>query len=117
MKKLIKIALVIMAVLLLTGYLTGCRKRDSKLEGTWVYAEDQEFSGAFDSVKVFNSDGTGMEKTGDHVMEFTYETKNGVVYYKYQGDTDVFENQYSINNDVLTWTDALGNSSYYNRQH
>ena len=116
MKKLLKSLLVLLSVLLLFSSLSACSKRDSKLEGTWVYSQDQEFSDAFDAIKVFNSDGTGMDKIGDHVMEFTYETKNGVIYYTYQGDTDVFENQYSIKGDVLTWIDALGEPSYYNKQ-
>ena len=68
MKKLLKSLLVLLSVLVLFSSLSACSKRDSKLEGTWVYSQDQEFSGAFDSVKVFNSDGTGMDKIGDHVM-------------------------------------------------
>ena len=111
MKKNIKNLILVSVLFLGIFFLTGCTKKiDSKLIGTWEYAEE-ESEGVLKSVYVFKKDGTGSQTItvddASSTNNYTYETKDGKIFITYEGDTDVFELGYRFSDNDLVLKDSF----------
>ena len=114
MKRLSKILLVLVLVV---GVFTlvGCEKKessksDSKIVGTWVYQDSDDFA------YTFNEDGTGKYVVGTTTMKFTYKTDGNKLSITYDGDTDSFDTTYSIKGKVLNVKDSNDEDTLYNKK-
>ena len=115
--KLEKTLLIIIAIVGLVT-LTGCNKttktktnnKTNEIVGSWKY------QGSGDYIYTFKEDGTGTYKVGSTTMEFTYKTEGKKLSITYKGNTEPFETEYSIKNNVLNVVDSLGNDTLYNKK-
>ncbi len=115
--KLGKTLLIIIAIVGLVT-LTGCNKttktktnnKTNEIVGSW------EYQGGGDYIYTFKEDETGTYKVGSTTMEFTYKTEGKKLSITYKGNTEPFETEYSIKNNVLNVVDSLGNDTLYNKK-
>lgn len=110
MKKLLRsmfLGLVLcVGVLALTA--CGGAKSDS-IVGSWKY------DGA-DYTYTFNEDGTGEYNVYGNPMIFAYTTEGNKLSILYNGNTEPFETEYSIDGKTLNVKDSSGNDTLYTKQ-
>ncbi len=86
--------------------LVGCGK-DKGIVGKW------DHSGF---VYTFNEDGTGNYDALGTKMEFTYTIKDNKLSILYTGNTEPFETEFKIENNVLTIKDSFDEDVKYERK-
>ena len=90
--------------------LVGCGKKDLII-GTWEYEEKQA---GYNITYEFNDDKTGSYKVLDlstneaDIKEFTYKIKGNKILITYSDENDIYEQEYSVNENVLTLKDSFG---------
>lgn len=109
MKKTLTIALLILAIALISLVLTGCEKKSEGIVGQWKY------DGA-DYTYTFNEDGTGNYNAMGTIMEFTYSTDANKLSITYTGNTSPFETEYTIDGDTINIKDSFGSDTIYKRK-
>lgn len=116
MKGYIKNLFLVLVLVVFFFTLTACgkvMKNDSKIIGTWEYEEKD----VYNAIYSFNEDGTGYfsftivnedNTKANDTNKYTYEVKGNRVLITYEGDTNVFETEYSVKDNVLTIADIFG---------
>ena len=109
MKKLFKNVLLVLAVVIVTTFVTGCGAKKEGIVGVWKYDGG-------DYTYTFKEDGTGNYNALGTVMEFTYETEGNKLSITYTGNTSPFETEYTIDGDTLNIKDSFGSDTIYKRK-
>lgn len=113
MKKSVKALFLIFILVIGTLGIAGCakaKKFNYPIIGTWEYVDSNQF------IYVFNEDGTGKYIIAGTEISFTYEVKGNQIAITYTGETEPFDTEYSIKDDVLTIKDSLGEDTSYKKK-
>ena len=122
MRKGLKVLLILFVLFVGVFALTGCGKKeeatknvDTKLVGTWESSIE-----GLTATYEFKKDGTGSytltNEVAAVVKEFTFETKDGVIYLVYDGEDLTYELPYSYKVNSLIITDSFDEEVTYLRK-
>ncbi|MCL2136562.1 MAG: DUF5640 domain-containing protein [Coriobacteriia bacterium] len=108
-----KVFTLLLALTLGMTVLTGCPSTSSpsnSIVGEWVSADSEDYS------YVFKADGTGSYTYLGITVELTYEIVDDNILKMEKSDDIQQEYEFTIENNVLTLYDTLGNEYPYNRK-
>jgi len=78
--------------------LSGCASRDADLVGSWVWQDNPSFVTTFEE----SGDGNHTISWGQGT-QFTWTTRGGNVYKRFDGSRDRYYLEYSVSGDNLTF--------------
>ncbi len=97
------------ALLFVCVLLVGCGIKNS-IVGSWVSEESSTF------VYTFNEDKTGSYSVGGFNMNFTYTIDGNKLSILYEGNTEPFETEFTLENNKLNVKDSFGEDTIYIRK-